>query len=135
MKMSININSDGDLVSPEIEIAGRNSDFIGLANTLMSLACQLKIESSLNASNFYHHPIRALLFVVDGSEDGMLAVLMVDDTLSISGSHKALAKLAQSLINFFSVEPEDGAHFHLSYVEGDPLLRETKCHLIFVSRI
>lgn len=64
----------------------------------------------------------------------LIDTVRFDDVIpiNIDDTKASLNKLADSLINFFDDDSNVGEHFQLDYYEGNEVLNETNCHLIFI---
>jgi hypothetical protein len=124
---------DGDENRPEVAVSGKGRDLLclGALPATIETAVTLPLEARVSKS----YPVcLARLTIEPSGDERRLEVAVVADTLRIGGGAKALAALAQSLLNVFEDEVEDGSHFHLDYYEGNELLEPTPCTLIFQSQ-
>ncbi len=64
----------------------------------------------------------------------LIKIYLNKRNLVFEGSKSAFHKLGMSLLNYFHKNSQKGEHFHLDYVEDDPLLAPTNTHVIFVCR-
>ena len=121
---------DGDESRPEVSVSGTCDELscLGVFLTKIETAVTLTLEPRV--SKFYSMCLRRLTIEPSGG-DGRIEVAVVADTLRIRGGAKALAALAQCLLNFFEGGAVAGSHFHLDYYEGSELLEPTQCALIF----
>lgn len=121
---------DGDESRPEVAVSGTGGELSCLGALLKTIETAVTLPLEARASKYYPVCLGQLTIEPSGDER-RLEVAVVADTLRIGGGAKALAALAQSLLNYFEGEVEDGSHFHLDYYAGNELLEPTPCTLIF----
>src|SRR5690606_41937233 len=83
-------------------------------------------------SEFFPVAIGQLIMDPGNFGGARLSVDLTKDRLRFAGDRVAMNKLGDSLINFFNEEAEVGDHFQLDYFEGNDILNETPCTLIFI---
>jgi hypothetical protein len=123
---------NGDWNNPEIEISGSSDTLVKLGETFNGLDKSLEIKASFKKSQFYSHCLGYLVLNLMNEGNDLLTIKVINNNLIFSGTLKAFKNLGQSLINFFEENPKEGKHFHLDYYEGNQVLAQTNCHLIFM---
>ena len=123
---------DGDESRPEVMVSGTGNELSRLDVLLTRIETGMTLALEPRVSKFYPVYLGRLAIEPSGDER-RLELAVVADALRIGGGAKALAALAQSLLNFFEGEVEAGKHFHLDYFEGSELLEPTPCTLIFLA--
>lgn len=123
---------DGDENRPEITVSGTSVEMSSLGALLTTINAPVTLALEPGVSQAYPVCLGRLVIEPDVGER-RLAVAVTAGTLRIGGGAKALAALAQSLLNFFEGEIESGSHFHLEYYEGNEMLEPTSCTLVFLA--
>jgi hypothetical protein len=123
---------DGDWNNPEIEISDSSENLVKLGKILNELEESLEIKADNKESVFYSDCLSSLVLNLMLKGDDLLGVRIADHNLIFSGTLKAFQNIGQSLINFFEGTVKEGEHFHLDYYEGNMVLAQTNCHLIFM---
>ena len=132
MNANIFIHFDGDVSKPEIQISGSWSALSEFGYFLNQLNCSQSINLKILQNEFYSRSIKYLDICFENNGNGLLTVTLHDQTLNIAGNYVAINKLADSLIDFFDEDSEIQDHFHLDFYEGNNILNETDCTLIFI---
>lgn len=132
MMPQIYVACDGDWNEPEVQISGSVKELADFGELLNKAESRIILDTSPQKNEYYPANIKAL--VVEPSQSGgdRLTVMIDERSFSLVGTTVALNKLGDSLINFFDVDTSIGEHFQLDYYEGNEVLNETKCHLIFM---
>lgn len=81
---------------------------------------------------YYPVSIRKLNMRVLDAGNHCLTVTVKEEEIDLQGTAQAFGKLGESLVNVFGGFASVGEHFHLDYYEGNQILNETRCHLIFI---
>ncbi|MGC1245268.1 MAG: hypothetical protein WA865_03575, partial [Spirulinaceae cyanobacterium] len=58
-------------------------------------------------------------------------IIITNKNLVLEGSKSGFDCLGKFLVNYFSQNNFEGKHFHLDYLEKDPLHKPRKCSLVF----
>jgi hypothetical protein len=132
MNTNIFINFDGDISEPEIQISGTWYSLSEFGCYLNQLDSSQNITLPVSQNEFYPEVIKHLNVCLEKDGNGLLTVTMHDQTLNVAGNTVAINKLAESLTNFFDEDSEIQEHFQLDYYEGNDVLNETSCTLIFI---
>lgn len=132
MNANIFINYEGDISKPEIQISGSWSSLSEFGCSLNQLDSSQNINLNVSQNKFYPEVISSLNICLEKDGNGLLTVTMHDQTLNVAGNTVAINKLAESLTNFFDEDSEIQEHFQLDYYEGNHVLNETNCILIFM---
>ena len=133
MEMPILALCDGDWSAPEIQISGKPGDLAGLGRLLLKIQSSFEITTADAQDEYYPVQIKGVFFdLVEGLCD-RLSVDVAAERLTLSGSKRAFEKLGESIVNSFDDLTPPDHHFHLDYFEGNGILNETDCELIFVS--
>ncbi|QPB85761.1 hypothetical protein CWC22_022410 [Pseudoalteromonas rubra] len=132
MNVEIFINCDGDIIEPEIQISGSWSSLSKFGAFLEQLNSTSSVNLPVFKNEFYPQAIKRLAVNFETSGNGLLTVGIDGQVLNVAGNAVAIKKLACSLINFFDEDTEVEEHFQLDYYEGNDLLNETSCTLIFL---
>ena len=132
MTPQIYVACDGDWNEPEVQISGSVKALADLGELLNKAEGRVKWDIPVQENEYY--PVNLEALVVEASQSGgdRITVTINESNFCLEGTTVALNKLGDSLINFFDVETTIGEHFQLDYYEGNEVLNETKCHLIFM---
>jgi multidrug efflux pump subunit AcrB len=133
MVSGIHINTDADSKRPEIRISGSPAALADLGMLLKSIDRSVEIAVAPIAVEHYAVGLTQLAVLVDEAGSSRLTITTDDATLRLKGSRTGLAKLGESLTNFFDADTRSGEHFHLDPYEGNPLLEEASCALVVIS--
>ena len=132
MVPNVYIACDGDWNEPEIQISGTKE-------SLSNFGCYLKkvnetrvLKLKTNIEEFYPVKINKLKISLEKVGMDKIKVMVTDDCLYLEGTSLSLSLLGESLENFFDDNSNSGDHFQMDYYEGDCLLSETNCALIFL---
>jgi hypothetical protein len=128
----IYIACDDDWDEPEVQISGSVRELVSFGNILNKTESLIKLEVPTHENEFYPASIKVLVIETSQSGDDRLTVTIDKSSFSLVGTNVALNKLGDSLINFFDDTSTIGEHFQLDYYEGNEILNETQCHLIFM---
>jgi hypothetical protein len=123
---------DGDWDNPEIEISDSSENLVKLGKILNEFEESFEIKANDKKSEFYSDCLNNLVLDLMLNGDDLLRVRIANHNLIFSGTLKAFQNISQSIINFFEGEVKEGDHFHLDYYEGNMVLAQTNCHLIFM---
>lgn len=133
MKTQVYVVCDGDWDKPEIRISGAARSLANLGVLMNGVSGCVMLDIPILKNEFY--PISLSVLVIDliDSENDRLTVVADKNKLKLTGTNLAFNKLGDSLINFFDDAANVGDHFQLDYFEGNEVLNDTSCHLIFIS--
>ena len=123
---------DGDNQMPEFEISGTAEMLSNLGKRLTEITEYFFEEGGSKQCTYFPHTLRGLSFSLRNPGNGLLDVVLDNDTLKFIGNKVALDKLGNSLINFFDEDTKAKDHFHLDYYEGNMMLNPTNYSLIFM---
>ena len=127
---------DGNRDKPEIEISDSPLGLIELGEIFASITEDFISYSKKIKSEFYPENLEAISIKVSPIKNAekldLIKIYLREHKLVFEGSQSALYKLGMSLLNYFNEHSQKGEHFHLNYVEGDPLLAPTNCYIIFL---
>jgi hypothetical protein len=127
---------DGNCDRPEIEISDSSGGLIKLGKLFLNISENFQVHAKQRQSDFYSESLEGLsvrLFKNEIIEEtGLIKIFIENENLVFEGSQLALSKLGISLINYFHESSYKNEHFHLDYVEEDPLLAPTNCSIIFL---
>ena len=132
MTLRINVACDGDWEEPEVLFSGSVDALVDFGLALNSATELNKYDLSLHNNEYYPASIKTLILEPSKSGNDRITVFIEEGYLRIVGSSVALNKLGDSLLNFFDDNTSVGEHFQLDYYEGNKVLNETKCLLIFM---
>ncbi len=132
MIADININCDGNWMSPEIQLSGSAKALAHLGSLLNEIKTPMKIHTVVLKNKFYPVSIDNLFINPKKSGNDRLSIKFDEENLQLEGTLIAINKIGDSLINFFDDESKIGDHFHLDYYEGNQVLNETNCRLVFI---
>lgn len=132
MLTEININCDGNWDKPEVQLSGSADTLTNFGRFLNQVEETQYIATHALKNEFYTVALQNLVIEPTTVGNDRLTVEINDSSLKLSGTRLAFNKLADSLINFFDDDSEIGDHFHLDYYEGNQVLNETNCHLVFI---
>lgn len=132
MNHKIYIACDGDLDKPEIQVSGASNALSGFGEELNFLVDTMVLSIDEYENKFY--PLRVNNLIIELIMDGedRLTVMFYENDLKIKGNKSAFKKLGGSLVNFFDSNSNIGDHFQLDYYDGNQILNNTNCHLIFI---
>lgn len=99
---------------------------------LNSVTDPTTLEVPALENEFYPVSVKTIIIEPVQSEDDRLTVTIDECNLNLTGTKVALNKLGDSLTNFFDDNSSIEEHFQLDYYEGNEVLNETSCHLIFI---
>lgn len=133
MQMPILALCDGDWSAPEIQISGKPGDLARLGRLLLQIQSSFEITTADAQDEYYPVQINFISFDLLDELCDLLSVNATAERLIFSGSKQAFAKLGESIVNSFDDLTPPDHHFHLNYFEGNGILNETACELIFVS--
>lgn len=127
---------DGNWNRPEIEISDSPSGLSKLGTLFLGISQDLTLHAEQVKSKFYPENLEAisikLLPIESPGGISLIKIYITNNRLIFEGSQSAFNKLGMSLLNYFNEDSKKGEHFHLNYVEGDPLLAPTNCYVIFL---
>jgi len=132
MNLGIVVACDGDWNDPELQISGSQVALLNLGRILSTLKGSFVFESEALGDTVYPIQIGAVFLNLDVDGGDLLNVSVNNNALEIFGNHTAFRKLGESLTNFFDGDIDIGEHFQLDYYQGNQILCETSCHLIFL---
>ncbi len=132
MMAHIHVACDGDWGEPEVQTSGSAKDLANFGAFLNSVAEPTTLEVPALDSEFYPVSVKTIIIEPVESGDDRIIVTIDEDNFNLTGTKVALNKLGDSLINFFDENSGVGEHFQLDYYEGNEVLNETNCHLIFI---
>lgn len=132
MTDQIYITCDGDWENPEVQISGSSKALAIFGVLLNGVVTSINLKIPDLENKFY--PVSVNIINIELEESGMdrLTVTIDQSSFKLRGTNNAFEKLGDSLINFFDDTSSVGEHFQLDYYEGNELLNETNCHLIFL---
>lgn len=127
---------DGNWNRPEIEISDSPSGLSKLGTLFLGISQDLTLHAEQVKSKFYPENLEAISIKLLPMESpggiSLIKIWITNNRLIFEGSQSAFNKLGRSLLNYFNEDSKKGEHFHLNYVEGDPLLAPTNCYVIFL---
>lgn len=125
---------DGDRGRPEIEVRGNASELVEFGQQLVAGVRELTVSGQEGGTEFYPEPLTQLRCVEDEAvpKPSLIDISLDGNALLISGGAVGLRKLGQSCVNVFT-KAAAGEHMHLEYFEGNQLMAETPCSVIFVA--
>lgn len=127
---------DGNWNRPEIEISDSPSGLSKLGTLFLGISQDLTLHAEQVKSKFYPENLEAISIKLLPMESpggiSLIKIYITNNRLIFEGSQSAFNKLGMSLLNYFNEDSKKGEHFHLNYVEGDPLLAPTNCYVIFL---
>ncbi|MEH1789025.1 hypothetical protein [Nostoc sp.] len=127
---------DGNWDRPEIEISDSSQGLIKLGRLFLNISENFKLQATQKKSDFYSENLEGLLVRLSQSKSvekfDLLKIFIDNKNLVFEGSQSAFYKLGMSLLNYFHENSHKNEHFHLDYVEQDPLLAPTNCSIIFL---
>lgn len=127
------VSFDGDEKYPEIQVCGKATEIRELGEQLVEGTEKIVINSTEEDCDCYPVLLKGLKCNLDhfSSIPSLVKFKLVDNYLEITGGIEGLRKLGQSCINVFSDAQVD-EHMHLEYYEGNSLLEETNCSVVFI---
>ncbi len=129
---------DGNWDRPEIEISDLPRGLIELGELCISISEDLKLHAEKVKSEFYPENLEGISMKLSSIKNSagldLIKIHLNQKNLVFEGSKSVFHKLGMSLLNYFHKNSQKGEHFHLDYVEDDPLLAPTNCHVIFVCK-
>ena len=128
----IYVACDGDWEEPEVQFSGSVKALSDFGKLLNKAEGHSKWTVPVKKNEYYPVNIESLSVGCLDSENDRITVAVNEDILSLEGTPVALNKLGDSLVNFFDTETLVGEYFQLDYYDGNQVLNETKCHLIFI---
>ncbi len=134
VKGNIRILCDGDWERPQVEVSGSWQALAGLGALLKRATAPVTVPLGEYSNTFYPVSVRALHIEPQTQSGGRLTVSVDQIAMVLKGDAEAFDKLGQSLENCFDRHSRPGHHFHLDYYEGNDLLNQTNCSLIFMCR-
>lgn len=134
VKGNIRILCDGDRERPQVEVSGSWQALAALGALLKGASAPVTLALEEYSNAFYPVSVRALHIEPQGQSGGRLTVSVDESGMVLKGDAEAFDKLGQSLENCFDRHSRPGHHFHLDYYEGNDLLNQANCSLIFMCR-
>lgn len=128
----IYITCDGDRENPEVQISGSSTALVSFGSLLNSIAIPIHLDIPDLKNEFYPVSVNILNIEPEETGNNRLTVTFDKTNFKLRGTSNAFEKLGDSLINFFDEYSNIGKHFQLDYYEGNEVLNETNCHLIFL---
>lgn len=132
MLTEINVNCDGNWDKPEVQFSGSANTLANFGMLLNQVKETVNIATHALKNEFYPVVLQNLIIEPTSTGNDRLTIEIYNTSFKLSGTRLAFNKLADSLINFFDDESKFGDHFHLDYYEGNLVLNETNCHLVFM---
>lgn len=132
MMAQIYIMCDGDWAEPEVQVSGSAKALANLGKLLNSIVDPVDLKVPHLENEFYPVSVNVLNIYLDDSGNDRLTVTIDEARFTMRGTTLAFNKLGDSLLNFFDDGSSVGDHFQLDYYEGNEVLNETNCHLIFI---
>lgn len=132
MMAQIYVTCDGDWDEPEVQISGSAEALASFGMLLNGVTDLITLEISSLKNEFYPVSVNALIVEPGQSGHDRLTVTIDETSFKLIGTVCAFNKLGDSLVNFFDDNTIVGEHFQLDYYEGNDVLNETNCHLIFI---
>lgn len=132
MMAQIHVACDGDWGEPEVQTSGSAKALADFGVFLNSVTEPTTLEVPVLESEFYPVSVQTIIIEPVPSGGDRLTVTIDELNFNLTGTKVALNKLGDSLINFFDDDSGIGEHFQLDYYEGNEVLNETNCHLIFI---
>ena len=128
----IYVACDGDWKEPEVQISGSTKALASFGVMLNGVAGSLTLDVPVLENEYYPVSVNVLNIELDELGNDRLTITIDDTNFNLRGTNKAFNKLGYSLVNFFDDDSNVGEHFQLDYYEGNEVLNETNCHLIFI---
>ncbi|WP_293354942.1 MULTISPECIES: hypothetical protein [unclassified Microcoleus] len=129
---------DGNWDRPEIEISDSPRGIIEQGELWESISEDLKLPAEKIKSEFYAENLETISMKLSPIKNperlDLIKIYLNNKNLVFEGSKSVFHKLGMSLLSYFHENSQKGEHFHLDYVEDDPLLAPTNCHVIFLCR-
>jgi len=132
MMTQIHVTCDGDWDEPEVQISGSAKALVSFGMLLNRVTGPITLEVPALENEFYPLSVNVLNIELEEAGDDRLTVTIDETKFDLRGNNKAFNKLGDSLVNFFDDTSIKGEHFQLDYYEGNEVLNETNCHLIFI---
>ncbi|WP_419903989.1 Imm32 family immunity protein [Kiloniella sp.] len=128
----IHVVCDGDWERPEVQISGSSMALSQLGILLSGINSHRRFSTNNSIDEIYAINIPTIILTFLDIGNDRLTVGIDQNSLRFSGTKKAFDILGDSLVNFFDDQTVVGEHFHLDYYEGNEVLNDTTCHLIFM---
>ena len=132
MTDQIHITCDGDWENPEVQISGSSRALASFGVLLNGVVTPIHLKIPDLENKFYPVSVNVLNIEPEESGTDRFTVTIDQTNFKLRGTNNAFEKLGDSLINFFDESSNVGEHFQLDYYEGNEVLNETNCHLIFL---
>ncbi|MGB7709921.1 MAG: hypothetical protein WBL95_10345 [Microcoleus sp.] len=128
---------DGNWDKPEIEISDSPRGLIELGELCESISEDLNLHAEKIKSEFYPENLEGIFMKLSSIKNpeglDLIKIHLNQRNLVFEGSKSAFHKLGLRL-SYFHEDSRKNQHLHLDYLEDDPLLAPTNCHIIFMCR-
>jgi len=115
----------------EVLVIGSVESLRKLGHTINTAKASTTLDLMDYKDRVYSYNVKKLIIELTQMGNDRITVTLDEDVIKFSGKSDALNILGDSLINYFEEGTTIGDHFHLDYYEGNDVLNETKCSLIF----
>ena len=132
MNVNINVYCDGNWDNPEVQISGSWEELVQLGSVINRINESIILDLPDIASEIYPVCLKRLFLDLDEEHNSRITVSIDEKQLTLTGTKEALSIIGESLTNYFDSDTKYGERIRFDYYEGNEVLNETNCVLLFV---